>query len=141
MSRSDDNPDQLVPVVDCSNELEGQELRSVIEDAGIPAFVLETETLGIGLGRTDARLGGVQVKVARSNRERAREALELSRIQSARIDWDEVDVGEAPPEVLNVLDNRPLVHNTRRVVTLLGPILGIGFLLLAIAGIVLFLVF
>ena len=141
MSRSDDNSDQLVPVVDCSNELEGQEIRSVIEDAGIPAFVLETETLGIGLSRTDARLGGVQVKVARSNRERAREALELSRIQSARIDWDEVDVGEPTPEVLNVLDNRPLVHNTRRFVTLLGPILGIGFLLLAIAGIVLFLLF
>ena len=62
------------------------------------------------------------------------------RIQSAAIDWDQVDVGEPPMEVMDVLDNRSLVHNTRRFVTLVGPIIGIGFLLLALTGTILFLV-
>ena len=134
------NSEQLVPVVDCKNELEAQEIRSVIADAGIPAFVLETEVLGLGLNRADSRLGGVQVKVSLVDRDRALEALEIARIQSAAIDWDQVDVGEPPMEVMDVLDNRSLVHNTRRFVTLVGPILGIGFLLLALTGTILFLV-
>lgn len=134
------NSEQLVPVVDCKNELEAQEIRSVIADAGIPAFVLETEVLGLGLNRADSRLGGVQVKVSLVDRDRALEALEIARIQSAAIDWDQVDVGEPPMEVMDVLDNRSLVHNTRRFVTLVGPIIGIGFLLLALTGTILFLV-
>ena len=134
------NSEQLVPVVDCKNELEAQEIRSVIADAGIPAFVLETEVLGLGLNRADSRLGGVQVKVSLVDRDRALEALEIARIQSAAIDWDQVDVGEPPMEVMDVLDNRSLVHNTRRFVTLVGTIIGIGFLLLALTGTILFLV-
>ena len=140
MTGTRQNSDPLVAVMDCKNELEGQEIRSVIEDAGIPAFVLETEILGLGLNRADSRLGGVQVKVALSNRAQALEALEIARVESAGIDWDNVDVGEPPMEVMDVLDNRSLVHNTRRFVTLVGPIIGIGFLLLALTGTILFLV-
>lgn len=140
MTETRQNSEQLVAVMDCKNELEGQEIRSVIEDAGIPAFVLETEVLGLGLNRADSRLGGVQVKVSLVNRALALEALEVARIQSAEIDWDQVDVGEPPMEVMDVLDNRSLVHNTRRLVTLLGPVIGIGFLLLALTGTILFLV-
>ena len=140
MTETPVNSEQLVAVVDCKNELEAQEIRSVIADAGIPAFVLETEVLGLGLSRGDSRLGGVQVKVSLVDRDRALEALEIARIQSAGIDWDQVDVGEPPMEVMDVLDNRSLVHNTRRLVTFLGPIIGIGFLLLALTGTILFLI-
>ena len=140
MSDSRIHPDHLVPVVACNNELEGEELRAILEAAGIPAFVLDKDTLGIGLGRCDSRIGGVQVKVSESNRESALEALQISRIQSASIDWAAVDVGEPPAEVLDVLDNKGLVHNTRRFVNLIGPIIGMGFLILALIGIVLFFV-
>ncbi|MEE2681142.1 MAG: hypothetical protein VX641_02095 [Planctomycetota bacterium] len=138
MTDSQANAEQLVPLVGCNNELEGQEIRSVVEAAGIPAFVFDKDTLGLGLNRADSRIGGVVVKVASSNRERALEALELSRIQSSRIDWSEIDVGEPTPEVLDVLDNRGLVHNTRRFVGVAGPVVGLFFLLLAVIGIILF---
>ena len=140
MSDSETNHEHLVPLVGCNNELEGQEIRAVVEDAGIPAFVFDKDTLGIGLNRCDSRIGGVMVKVASSDRKRALETLELSRIQSARIDWSEIDVGEPTPEVLDVLDSRGLVHNTRRFVGVAGPLMGLLFLLLAVIGIVLFFV-
>ena len=69
--------DRLVLLVDCKNELEGQELRSVLEDSGLIAFVFEKETLGIGLTSADSRLNGVQVKVPLDQRERALEALDV----------------------------------------------------------------
>ena len=138
MTECNSNPDHLVPLVGCNNELEGQEIRSIIEAAGIPAFVFDKDTLGLGLNRGDSRIGGVQVKVSASNRDRALEALQISRIQSARIDWSEIDVGEPSPEVVDVMENRLLVHNTRRFVTMIGPLIGIFFLCLALIGIVLF---
>ena len=138
MSNSETNPDHLVPVVGCNNELEGQEIRSVIEAAGIPAFVFDSDTLGLGLNRGDSRIGGVQVRVSASNRDRAFEELQLSRIHSAQIDWTEFDVGDPSPEVLDMLDNQRLFHNTRKFVTVIGPVIGIGFLLLALIGFVLF---
>ncbi|MEC8560604.1 MAG: hypothetical protein VXY94_11065 [Planctomycetota bacterium] len=140
MTRPSSEDDQLVVLEECRNELEAQELRSVLVDSGIPAFVFEKETLGIGLGCTGSGFTGAQVKVPRSQQGHARAALEESRSRSAEIDWDHVDVGDPVPEVMDVLENRSLVHNTRRIATALGPVVGLGFLVLALAGIVLFFV-
>ena len=140
MTDTDSRDDQLVVLVECRNELEGQEIRSLIESEGMTAFVFEKQTLGIGLSCSDSRLTGVEVKVPLGQRDRALAALEEARRVSAEIDWDQVDVGETLPEVTDVLENRSLVHNTRRMVTVLGPLLGLGFLVLAVVGIVLFFV-
>lgn len=134
MSEWKDKGSGLVPLLVCRNELEAQTVRAVLEDAGVPAFVFEKGSLGIGLTHAASRLGGVQVQVPADRLEEARASLELVQVDAARIDWSNVDVGEPPAEVVRTLASRGSMSRIRRMVVTLGPIIGLVLLLISVIG-------
>jgi hypothetical protein len=133
------DPEGLVQLMVCRNELQAQEIRLVLEEAGMPAFVFNKGGLGLNMVDGDSRVGAVQVQVPSGRAEEARAILHSIEEASAGIDWDEVDVGEPPPEVANILESRGMTHAIGHIVSTLGPILGILILLGVVVGIVIIL--
>jgi hypothetical protein len=84
------------------SEFEAQCVRSVLEDAGIASVIPPTGQAIFGF---PLRTGGntVPVRVLPEDLSRARQVLAEARWTGKSIDWDEVDVGEVPPEVARVL--------------------------------------
>ena len=124
----------LVSLMVCRNELEAQTIRALLEDAGIPAFVFEKGGLGIGLTHSTSRIGGVQIQVPAGRIEEARSTLKLVEVDAARIDWNEIDVGEPTAEVSRTLSTRGFMHGFRCMVVTVGPIIGLGLLLASAIG-------
>ena len=134
MNEWNDQSSGLVPLMTCQNELEAQTVKAALEDAGIPVFVFEKGSLGIGLTHATSRIGGVQVQVPPDQLEAARQALELLQVDAARIDWNTVDVGEPPDEVVRTLASSGFMHRFRQFVITIGPIVGLVLLLLSAVG-------
>ena len=84
------------------SEFEAQCVRSVLSDAGIASVIPPTGQAIFGF---PLRTGGntVPVRVLPEDLSRARQVLAEARWTGKSIDWDEVDVGEVPPEVARVL--------------------------------------
>jgi hypothetical protein len=84
------------------NEFEAECARSVLEDAGIRSVVLPSGQAIFGF---PLRAGGrtVPVRVLPDDLGRARQALAEARWTGRSVDWEQVDVGEVPPEVARVL--------------------------------------
>ena len=133
------HPEGLAELTTCSNELEAQEIRMILEGAGVPAFVFDKGGLGLNMADGEARVGATQVHVPSGSIEKARSILDSVVSDSAGIDWEQVDVGEMPPEVADVLGSRNAMHAVRRFIATVGPILGILILLGVGAGIVIIL--
>ena len=131
----------LVSLMVCSNELEAQTIRAVLKDSGIPAFVFEKGGLGIGLALSTSRIGGVQIQVPADRLVEAQNALKLVEVDSARIDWSEIDVGELPEEVSRTLATRGFMHGFRYFVVTIGPIIGLGLLFASVIGAIIILWF
>ena len=91
--------------------------------------------------RSGAPMVGVQVQVPAELLDDARSALELSAVDSARIDWDEIDVGEPPPEVSRVLSSRGVMHGFRSFIVTIGPIIGLGLLIASLLGAIIIILF
>ncbi len=136
---SEQRPEGLAPLTTCSNELEAQEIRMILEEAGMPAFVFDKGGLGLNMADGEARVGATQVQVPSGRIDEARSILESIVSDSAGIDWEQVDVGDMPPEVADVLGSRNAMHSVRRFVATVGPLLGILILLGVGAGIVIIL--
>jgi hypothetical protein len=84
------------------NEFEAQCVRGILEDAGIRSVTVPSGQAIFGFPlRSGAR--GVPVRVLPDDLSRARQAIAEARWAGRSIDWDEVDVGEVPPEVARVL--------------------------------------
>ena len=128
--------DGLVGLMDCRTELEAREVCAVLEEAGMPAFVFSKGGLGIDMVSGDARIGIAQVQVPAVRLEEARDILRSVEEISSLIDWDQVDVGEMPDEVAEVLASRSAVHALGRFVVTAGPIIGLIILLAVVVGIV-----
>ena len=126
-------------LVNCRNEIAAQEIRSLLEASGMPAFVFGKGGLGLNMTDEHARHGGLEVQVPAGRVEEARAILESVESDASTIDWDEVDVGDMPPEVANIVESQMATHAIRRFVTTVGPFLGILILLAAVAGIVIIL--
>lgn len=88
--------------VEASSEFEAECARSVLEEAGIRSVVIPSGQPIFGF---PLRAGGrtVPVRVLPDDLSRARQVLAEARWTGKSIDWDEVDVGEVPPEVARVL--------------------------------------
>lgn len=89
-------------VLEARNEFEAQCARSVLEDAGIRSVLIPSGQAIFGF---PLRAGGrtVPVRVLPDDLSRARQVLAEARWVGRSVDWDEVDVGEVPPEVARVL--------------------------------------
>jgi hypothetical protein len=89
-------------VFEARSEFEAQCVRGVLEDAGIRSVTVPT---GQGIFGFPLRAGArtVPVRVLPDDLSRARQALSEARWTGKSVDWDEVDVGEMPPEVARVL--------------------------------------
>jgi hypothetical protein len=87
---------------DARNEFEAQCVRSVLEDAGIRSVTLPT---GQGVFGFPLRAGtaGVPVRVLPEDHSRALQVIAEARWVGRSIDWDEIDVGDVPPEVARML--------------------------------------
>ena len=139
MNESNRTGDGLELLLNCRNEIAAQEVRSLLEASGMPAFVFGKGGLGLNMTDEHARHGGLQVQVPAGRVEEARQILKSVESDAASIDWDEVDVGDMPPEVADIVESQAATHAIRRFVITVGPFLGILILLAAVAGIVIIL--
>jgi len=94
MARTDPDPDDLVPAMHAATEFEARTKATVLEDAGIDAFVFHEEMGWLGASSRQFHSRGVPVFVRRGDAETARNLLESRIEDSIDIDWSEVDVGE-----------------------------------------------
>lgn len=85
------------------NEFEAQCVRTVLEDAGIKSVTLAPGQ-GIFGFPLRASAPGVPVRVLPEDHSRALQVIAEARWVGRSVDWDEVDVGDVPPEVARVLD-------------------------------------
>lgn len=139
MSDSTGTDEGLEFLLNCRNEIAAQEIRCLLEAAGMPAFVFGKGGLGLNMSDEVARHGGLQVQVPAGRVQEARDILKSIESDASLIDWDEVDVGDMPPEVADIVESREVTHAIRRFVVSAGPFLGILILLAAVAGIVIIL--
>lgn len=97
------------------NEFEAQCVRTVLEDAGIRSVVLPSGQAVFGF---PLRAGGatVPVRVLPEDLTRARQAISEARWTGRSIDWDELDVGEVPPDVARILGSARRERIVRRLV-------------------------
>lgn len=110
------------------SEFEAQCIRSVLEDAGIRSVVLPG---GQALFGFPLRAGGagVPVRVLPEDLTRARQAISEARWVGRSIDWDELDVGDMPPEVARMMGRARQERIVRRVMKAIAWVA-----LLAVAG-------
>ncbi|MAB28508.1 MAG: hypothetical protein CMJ53_04400 [Planctomycetaceae bacterium] len=132
VNESESNP--LVMLCSCQHELEAQSLSAILEEAGI--FAVVNSSPFTVLSCAIAPGSEVTLRVPQDQLELAKQALEISRIHAATIDWDEVDLGEMPPEVENLIQQREVIHGFARFLAVTGMILGLLILLVFTAGIV-----
>ena len=83
------------------SEFEAQCVRSVLEEAGIRSVVLPGGQAVFGFPLRPG--GGVPVRVLPEDLTRARQAIAEARWVGRSIDWDELDVGDMPPDVARML--------------------------------------
>ena len=124
----------LVMLCSCQHELEAQSLSAILEEAGIYAVVNSSPFTVLSCAIAPG--SEVTLRVPQDQLELAKQALEISRIHAATIDWDEVDLGEMPPEVENLIQQREVIHGFARFIAVTGMILGLLILLVFTAGIV-----
>ena len=134
MTANDSQSNPLVMLCSCQHELEAQSLSAILEEAGI--FAVVNSSPFTVLSCATAPGSEVTLRVPQDQLEQAKQALEISRIHAATIDWDEVDLGDMPPEVENLIEQREVIHGFARFVALTGLILGVMILLVFTLGIV-----
>jgi hypothetical protein len=116
----------LLTVVEASSEFEAQTIVAVLAEAGIEAAVFPLATIPIPDPLRNRPAGRMPVQVAAADLERARAALADAKDAAEQLDWNEVDVGDPPPEVAAVLDRR---RGPRRMRFLALVVLAIAVLL------------
>ena len=134
MTVNDSESNPLVMLCSCQHELEAQSLSAILEEAGI--FAVVNSSPFTALSCAIAPGSEVTLRVPQDQLELAKQTLEISRIHAATIDWDEVDLGDMPPEVENLIQQREVIHGFSRFVALTGLILGFMILLVFTLGIV-----
>ena len=132
VNESESNP--LVMLCSCQHELEAQSLKAILEDDGIFAVVNSSPFTVLSCAISPG--SDVTLRVPQDQLELAKQTLEISRIHAATIDWDEVDLGEMPAEVENLIQQREVIHGFSRFLAVTGMILGLLILLVFTAGIV-----
>lgn len=132
VNESESNP--LVMLCSCQHELEAQSLKAILEDDGIFAVVNSSPFTVLSCAISPG--SDVTLRVPQDQLELAKQTLEISRIHAATIDWDEVDLGEMPAEVENLIQQREVIHGFSRFLAVTGMILGLLILLMFTAGIV-----
>ena len=131
-NESENNP--LVMLCSCQHELEAQSLSAILEEAGI--FAVVNSSPFTVLSCAIAPGSEVTLRVPQDQLELAKQALEISRIHAATIDWDAVDLGDMPPEVENLIEQREVIHGFARFMAVTGLILALVILLMFGIGIV-----
>jgi hypothetical protein len=84
------------------NEFEAQCVQSVLEDAGIQSVI---DSSGVAVFGFPLRAGStvVPVRVLPEDLSRAKQMISEARWVGKSVDWDDVDVGEMPPDVIRML--------------------------------------
>lgn len=94
------------------NEFEAQCVRALLEDVGIRSVTVPSGELVYGFPLCSG--GRIAVRVLPEDATRARQAIAEAKFVGRSIDWDELDVGEVPPEVARVLEGSRRARLVRR---------------------------
>jgi hypothetical protein len=129
-----DEHESLTTLCRCRTTGEAEAIKIALSTADIQAFVFSNSAAGVPVGMSDPTPSEVQVPT--SQLKEARSALALIESDAARIDWDQIDVGEPSAEVASALEDQAAAHAAHSVAMRIGPILGITILLLALIGFV-----
>lgn len=129
-----DEHESLTTLCRCRTTGEAEAIKIALSTADIQAFVFSNSAAGVPVGMSDPTPSEVQVPT--SQLKEARSALALIESDAARIDWDQIDVGEPSAEVASALEDQAAAHAAHSVAMRIGPILGIAILLLALIGFV-----
>ena len=100
-AESEDNT--LVTLCSCNYELEAQSLCAVLAEAGTSAVVQSSPFSALSSVHVPG--SEVTLRVPKHQLELAKQTIEVSRIHASAIDWDEVDLGDMPEEVEDLLSN------------------------------------
>jgi len=133
MNSGESEDDELVNLCSCQYELEAQSLRALLADAGITAVVQSSPFSALSSVHVPG--SEVALRVPRHQLEQAKQTIEVSRIHAAAIDWDEVDLGEMPEEVEDLLQQREVIHGFSRVLAIAGIVLGFMILLICLIAV------
>lgn len=90
---TDLDPHELVTLLKVHTPFEAHALAAVLRDAGIEAFVFDSDYAGFGISLAPGK-ASVPVQVRRCDLERARRAIEENASDSIDIDWNEIDLGQ-----------------------------------------------
>lgn len=115
-------------VYEARDDFEAQCVRSVLLEAGIRSVVLSSGESIFGFPMRAGR-AVVPVRVLEEDLSQAKQAISEARWTGRSVDWDEVDVGEVPPEVAQVLRRAGRERVIVRVLLVLGWLaLGLVFI-------------
>lgn len=115
------------------SDFEAEAIRAVLADAGIRSLFIPTSTgvFGFPLG---LRGEGIPVRVLPDDLSRAREVLSQARFTGRSVDWDDVDIGEMPPEVRATLERSGLPRKAGGTVAAIGGVIAVAIGVLALGG-------
>jgi hypothetical protein len=123
----------LSTVAFASTEFEAEALRAVLDDAGISSLFLPSGSNLFGFPlRADG--GSIPVKVLPEDLSRAKEVLSRAKFIGRSVDWDDVDVGEMPPDVRSVLERRTSTRRAGGIAVAIGALVAAVIVILAVGG-------
>lgn len=124
----------MATVMHASTEFEAEAVRAVLADAGIRSVMVPTgsNVFGFPLGASGR---GIPVRVLPDELDRARTALAQAQFVGRSVDWDDVDVGEIPPDVQRDLGHSGLSGRAGGLLVAAGAVIAAVIGLLILGGI------
>ena len=129
-----DAPDRVLDAGDLAvafearNDFEAQCVRTLLQEAGIQSVTIPSGAAIFGFPLRPG--GGIPVRVLPEDLTRARQTIAEAKFVGKSIDWDDVDVGEVPPDVARVLAGARRTRMTRRAIR---PLAIVALVVIAVA--------
>lgn len=124
----------LPTAAEAQNEFQAEAIRAVLIDAGISSIYVPSGSSLFGFSTAPGRT--IPVKVLPQDLSRAKEVLSRAKFVGRSVDWDDVDVGDMPPEVRTTLEQGRTAQRAGGFLVWLGAVVAALIALLVIGGIV-----
>jgi len=105
----------LAVAFEARNDFEAQCVRTLLQEVGIQSVTIPSGAAIFGFPLRPG--GGIPVRVLPEDLTRARQTIAEAKFVGKSIDWDDVDVGEVPPDVARVLAGARRTRMTRRAIS------------------------
>ncbi|MBL9141467.1 MAG: hypothetical protein JNK53_06325 [Phycisphaerae bacterium] len=117
------------------SEFEAGTIRAVLSEAGIRSIAVPCGTgiFGFPMG---TRGEGIPIRVLPNDLNRAREVLSEARFVGQSVDWDDVDIGEMPPEIRATLERGGLPRRAGGIMVWVGGVIAVIIGVLMLGGLI-----